>query len=97
MLALPPLIFCWMTGALWMFFRDAFELIRASRAELYGHAWLIAFVEGGTRVDDVLTGKQGSLVKDESSGEVVPDGTVPGAGFRRVGIPRRSRRQQGRA
>ena len=52
------------------FFRDTLELIRTARAELYGHAWLVSFIECGTGVDDILAGKQRFPVEYEAAGKI---------------------------
>ena len=77
------------------FFGDPFKLIRAPRTELDGYAWLIAFIESGAGVHDVLTGEQGRLVEDEAAGEIVLAGGGPGARARDQRIPRRPRRHEG--
>ena len=52
------------------FFGHAFELVRAPTAELDGDAGLVAFVEGGAGVHDVLPGEQGGFVQHEAAREV---------------------------
>ena len=73
---------------------DALELFRAPCAELKGNAWLIAFVESGAGVDDVLTGKQGGPVENKAAGKVLGRG-APRKRARGQRIPRRARGHDG--